>query len=190
MHMPRLSILPAFLASVLFPGLALAAGGGDDPVMDLIYQAVNFLLLLTVIFLVARKPVVTFFSERREQIKNDLEQAAALLSDSEARQTEIQQRLADLDSQLEEIRTLSRQRAEEESQRILAKAREAAERIQSDALEASAQEVLRAQQQLRAEAAALAVELAGEILENEVGDGDRQRLLDEFITRVEPTPGP
>lgn len=186
MRKPAQFMAPLVLAATLSPGSALASGGGDDPVMDLIYQAGNFLLLLVVIFVVARKPVVAYFAGRRDQIKSDLEQAAALLADSEARQSEIQARLADLESQLEEIRQVSKQRAEEESERILAKAREAAERIQSDALEASAQEVLRAQQQLRAEAAALAVELAGEILNNEVGDADRQRLLDEFITRVEP----
>jgi F0F1-type ATP synthase membrane subunit b/b' len=58
--------------------------------------------------------------------------------------------------------------------------------MQSDAMEATAQELLRAQQELRAEAAGLAVDLATEILKEQVGDSDRQRLLDEFITRVEP----
>ena len=186
MRSPTQFVTPLFLAATLFPGSALASGGSDDPLMDLIYQAGNFLLLLVVIFLLARKPVVAYFAGRRDQIKSDLEKAAALLAEAEARQSEIQARLADLESQLDEIRQLSKQRAEEESERILVRAREAAERIQSDALEASAQEVLRARQQLRAEAAALAVELAGEILNNEVSDADRQRLLDEFITRVEP----
>ena len=86
----------------------------------------------------------------------------------------------------ERIGTGDSPRAEEESERILAKAREAAARIKSDALEATSQELLRARRELRAEAAGLAVELAGEILKEQVGDADRQRLLDEFITRVEP----
>jgi len=176
----------ALLLLAWLPGQALAAGGGGDPVMDLIYQVGNFLLLLGVIFFVARKPVMAYFASRREQIMGDLDQAAAVLAAAEARQAEIQSKLGELEAQLAEIQEQSRQRAEEESQRILAKAREAAERIQSDALEASAQELLRAQQELRAEAAGLAVELATEILEQQVGDSDRQRLLDEFITRVEP----
>jgi F-type H+-transporting ATPase subunit b len=154
--------------------------------MDLIYQIGNFAFLMAVIFFVARKPVMAYLAERRTQIKNDLDKAAELLSVAEARQTEISARLRDLEAQLEEIAELSKQRAEEESERILAKARAAAERIQSDALEATAQELLRAQRELRAEAAGLAVELAGEILKEQVGDADRQRLLDEFITRVEP----
>jgi len=176
----------ALLLLAWLPGQALAAGGGGDPLMDLIYQVGNFLLLLGVIFFVARKPVMAYFASRREQIMGDLDQAAAVLAAAEARQAEIQSKLGELEAQLAEIQEQSRQRAEEESQRILAKAREAAERIQSDALEASAQELLRAQQELRAEAAGLAVELATEILEQQVGDSDRQRLLDEFITRVEP----
>jgi len=176
------------VAIALVPRAALAAGGseGGDPVMDFIYQVGNFALLIAVIFFVARKPVMAYLAERRTQIKNDLDKAAELLSVAEARQTEISARLRDLEAQLEEIAELSKQRAEEESERILAKARAAAERIQSDALEATAQELLRAQRELRAEAAGLAVELAGEILKEQVGDADRQRLLDVFITRVEP----
>ena len=176
------------VAIALVPRAALAAGGseGGDPVMDFIYQVGNFALLIAVIFFVARKPVMAYLAERRTQIKNDLDKAAELLSVAEARQTEISARLRDLEAQLEEIAELSKQRAEEESERILAKARATAERIQSDALEATAQELLRAQRELRAEAAGLAVELAGEILKEQVVDADRQRLLDEFITRVEP----
>ncbi|MDE0886124.1 MAG: ATP synthase F0 subunit B [Myxococcota bacterium] len=176
-----------FAALSFAPGAALAAsGGGMDPVTSLLYQVGNFLLLAIVLFLVARKPVKAYFVGRRDQIKSDLEEAAALLNTAEARQTEIQAKLADLEAQLDEIRATSKQRAEEEGQRILAKAREAAERIKSDALEAADQELLRAKRELREEAAGLAVELAAEILEEQVGDADRQRLLDEFITRVEP----
>ena len=182
------SIAGVLAVAAWLPGRALAAGGSDDPLMDLIYQAGNFLLLLGIIFFVARKPVMAYLAGRREQIMGDLDQAAAVLTAAEARQTEIQAKLVDLEAQLAEIQDLSRQRAEEESERILAKAREAADRIQTDALEASAQELLRAQQDLRAEAAELAVELAAEILEQQVGDSDRQRLLDEFITRVESRP--
>jgi F-type H+-transporting ATPase subunit b len=186
--MPLTYVYALLVAIALVPRAALAAGGseGGDPVMDFIYQVGNFALLIAVIFFVARKPVMAYLAERRTQIKTDLDKAAELLSVAEARQTEISARLRDLEAQLEEIAELSKQRAEEESERILAKARAAAERIQSDALEATAQELLRAQRELRAEAAGLAVELAGEILKEQVGDADRQRLLDEFITRVEP----
>jgi F-type H+-transporting ATPase subunit b len=179
--------LALFAPLVLSVPAALAAdephGGGGSEMM---WQAINLAIVLGVLFYFGRKPVVSFFADRRGQIKTDLESAANLLSEAEARNAAIQRRLVDLDSQLEDIRETTRRRAEEESERILAEARVAADRIQTDAAAAAEQELLRAGRLLRAEAAELALELAGSILSEHVTDSDRDRLLDEFITRVEP----
>jgi F-type H+-transporting ATPase subunit b len=72
---------------------------------------------------------------------------------------------------------------------LLADARAAAERIRSDAANAVDHEVRRAQANLRAEASQLAVELAAGILREQVTTQDRDRLIDEFIARIERTPG-
>ena len=79
----------------------------------------------------------------------------------------------------------TRRRTEEESERILADARKTAERIAADAGAAVDQELLRAKRALRAEAADLALQLAADILREHVTDADQERLVDEFITRVE-----
>ena len=76
-------------------------------------------------------------------------------------------------------------RAETEKQRILEEARAAAERIRSDARAAVDQELRRARDELRREASDLSIELAGEILRNQVTGTDRDRLMDEFIAKVE-----
>jgi len=168
------------------PALASSEGGGGAS--ELIFQAINLALILGIIVYFARKPAIAFFTDRRQQISGDLDSAAELLSEAEARNSELQRRLIDLQSEIEEIRETARRRAEEESERILAEANKSAERIQTDAAAAIAQELQRAQSALRAEAAGLALELAGRILDEQVGEGDRERLLDEFITRVEPGP--
>jgi F-type H+-transporting ATPase subunit b len=177
----------------LSQGLALAAGGGGEgdhgsEMKTFGWQAVNLVILVGVLVYVGRKPIVAFFSERREQIQGDLAAAAQLLTDAEARNSELQRRLVDLESEVEEIREIARRRAEEESERILAEARKAAERIRSDATAAVDQELRRAQQELRDEAANLALDLAGDLLRDQISDTDRDRLIDEFIVRVEPTP--
>ena len=71
--------------------------------------------------------------------------------------------------------------------RILAEARATADRIRRDAQTAVDQEVRRAQAKLREEAADLALELAAKKLQTGVTESDRDRLVDEFITRVQPT---
>ena len=43
----------------------------------------------------------------------------------------------------------------------------------------------RARDLLRAEASELAIELAGERLRQQVSDADRDRLVDEFVARIE-----
>ena len=63
-----------------------------------------------------------------------------------------------------------------------------ADRIQRTARTAIDQELRRAKEVLRGEAAELAVDLAAGMLRDRVTDEDRARLVDEFIARVEQAP--
>lgn len=172
------------LLIVLSPSLALAAGDAA-PGSDLGVRIVNVALLLGVLWLVARKPIQAFFESRRDEIKGEVEAAAALRDEAEARHARFQRKLSELDSELDQIRRNAKDRAESEKQRILDEARVAAERIRSDARDAVDQELRRAREELRKEASDLSIELAGELLRGQVSDADRERLVDEFIAEVE-----
>ncbi len=174
------------LLVTIIPTSALASGDDGDVMKTTIWQAINLVILLGVLIWASRKPVVQFMSERREAIQNDLSSSAELLSEAERRNSELQRKLVDIEGELEDIRETSRRRVEEEAERILAEANAAAERIRKDAQIAAAQEMRRAQHELREEAADLALDLAGTILREQASDADRERLMDEFITRVEP----
>jgi F-type H+-transporting ATPase subunit b len=129
--------------------------------------------------------VRAFFAERRHRIQGELKAAEDLRAEVEARYAEWQRKLAELDAELEQLRGRARERAEAERERILAEAGVAAERIRREAQSAIEQELRRSRIQLREEAADLAVELAGSLLRTQVTEADRERLLDEFIERVE-----
>lgn len=166
---------------------ALAAGGGSGPsASELMWQAVNLALLLGVLFAVARKPITAYFAERREQIKNDIKSADKLLAESKKQFSEWQGKLVELEAEVQTIRDETRQRAHDERDQIVAAAHDSAERIRADAVAAVDQELRRAQVELREEAANLAIDLAANMITEQVDDRDRDRLLDEFITRVEP----
>lgn len=162
-----------------------AGGGGEFDSTKFLLTAINLLLLIAVLVYVGRKPIRSFFEERRLQIRHDLESAAKLRDEAEARFTEWQRRLVDLDSELDQLRARSRERAESERDRILADAAATAERIREDARAAIIQETRRAQALLRDEASSLAIDLAEGVLEREVTEADRARLVDEFIARIE-----
>jgi F-type H+-transporting ATPase subunit b len=170
--------------AVLTPAPALAASG-ESGLTDLIWRVVNLALLLAVLFVFARKPMQAFFQDRRDRIQGELQSAAQLRKEAEQRYAKWQRQLLDLDAELERVRATARERAEAERERILADAHAAAERIRSDAHVAVEQELRRARDQLREEASALSIQLASELLQSQVTDTDRDRLLDEFIAKIE-----
>jgi F-type H+-transporting ATPase subunit b len=161
------------------PAHAAEEGGSG-----LLYPMINFGLLLALIVWKARKPIQTFFSDRRTAIRKDLDEAAALERRAREGYAQWQRRLVDLDRELAEIRATAQQRAESERASLLADARAAAERIRADAATAVDHELRRARAGLREEASQLAIELAAGILREKVTAQDRERLIDEFIERV------
>jgi F-type H+-transporting ATPase subunit b len=174
---------------MVLPAQAFAAGGAAEG-QSLVWHAVNLTLLLGVLLYFLRAPVRGFFATRRRDIEQSLERAQAVLREAEQRLAEWKGRLARLDAEIQEIRRLAQERAEIESRQILADAEAAAARVRRDGAAAVAQEERRAREALRREAADLAIELAGEILRQQVTDNDRARLAEEFIAHIETPPRP
>ena len=170
------------LAFVAGPAFAESEGGHGG---SLFWQVANVLLLLAVLVYFARKPVLSYLAERRDTISRNLESSAQLLAEAERRLAEWNTKAANLDREVSGIRDATRRAAEAERDRILADANVSAERIRRSASAVVERELQRAREQLRREAADLAVELAARTLREQVNDGDRTRLLDEFIGRVE-----
>jgi F-type H+-transporting ATPase subunit b len=174
----------------LAPALAWAANAdeGRESHGSLVWHAFNLLLILGVIVYFGRAPIRTFLHTRRRQIEEGIESARQELAAAEQRLAECRSRAERLEQELDDIRRVVREQAEAESERLLGDARAAAERIRRDAVAAAEQEVRRARESLRDEAVELAVHVAGELLERNVGDADRTRLLDDFVQRVESDP--
>lgn len=177
------------LLLLLLAAAPASAAGGEEGGEGLLFPWLNFALLIGVLVFLTRKPVREFFAGRRRAIQDALESAAELQRQAEERHAKWQRRLVDLDRELDEIRRLGRERVEAEREHILADARAGAERIQRNARSAIEQELRRAREQLREEASDLALELAAGLLRDRVNDSDRDRLVDEFIARVEQAPG-
>lgn len=177
------------LLLLLLAAAPASAAGGEEGGDGLLFPWLNFALLIGVLVFLTRKPVREFFAGRRRAIQDALESAAELQRQAEERHAKWQRRLVDLDRELDEIRRLGRERVEAEREHILADARAGAERIQRNARSAIEQELRRAREQLREEASDLALELAAGLLRDRVNDSDRDRLVDEFIARVEQAPG-
>lgn len=168
---------------LLCPAIARAAT--EEGGSHFFWEVFNLLLMLSVLAYLARKPVLNYLSERRATVEKNLASSEQLLREAEGRLAEWTQRADGLEGEVEEIRRRAEQRAEEERTRILEAAQASAERLRRDAEAAVERELRRAREILRAEAAELAIELAGERLRAAVDEGDRDRLVDEFVARID-----
>jgi F-type H+-transporting ATPase subunit b len=180
------------LVLALLPLLAVAARAAEEGEhaeghsgWDFFWEYFNLALLIGVLVYLTRKPVLAFLRERRQRIETNLAASERLAREAEARLAEWTKRGEGLDAELEQIRSSARQRAEQERERILAAARASAERTLREAELAVESEIARARSSLKREAAELAVELAAGRLRSEVNDGDRERLVEDFIARLE-----
>jgi F-type H+-transporting ATPase subunit b len=172
----------ALLLALAGPAAAAEDGHGGG---NFFWQVLNVLLLVGVLFYFARKPVLGYLAGRRDEIAKNLESSTELLAESERRLAEWSRKAAELDREAESIRQATRRAAEAERDRILADAHVTADRIRQSAAAVADRELRLAREALRREAADLAVELASKLLREQVNDGDRTRLLDEFIGRIE-----
>jgi F-type H+-transporting ATPase subunit b len=169
---------------LLLPAAARAAGAEEGGLSTFIWSWVNLILLLAVLFYFARRPVRDYLRERRRSIESNLEESARLLADAERRLAEWRDRAARLEVEVGKIEQAARARAQVERERILADAQAAGERIRRDAELAVAQELRRARESLRREAADLAVEIASGLVRTNVSEADQVRLVDEFLGSV------
>jgi F-type H+-transporting ATPase subunit b len=144
----------------------------------------NFLILITVLWYFVSGPLNEMFRSRRQELKTAIDAAESARQEAEARYTEYQRRLAKLDEELAAIRAEFKAEAEAEKTKMLAEADKQAQRIKTEAGFTAKQELLMAQYRLREEAARLAVEVAEKVIREVIDDSDRDRLLNEYLTKI------
>jgi F-type H+-transporting ATPase subunit b len=92
--------------------------------------------------------------------------------------------LSQASAEIEGIYIEIRREGELEREKILANAREMAEKIKREARKSAELEVAKARRELRQEAARLAIVTAEEILKKRVTPQDQDRLMSEYMQKV------
>jgi len=92
----------------------------------LLFEIVNFLVILLVLRLLLYKPLRRFIRERQERMDAERQAAAEARSDAEARRQEYEGKLQQLADEEKAAVARARKRAEEEAQTILKRARDQA----------------------------------------------------------------
>ncbi len=191
-HHGRISVESEPAAGTTFrielPLLSDAAAAAEH-MKEFTYEWVNVVILVAVLGYFARKPVAEFLATRRDTIAKNIASSEQLLKDAERRLAEWNEKAARLDADVQAILESTRKTADAEKAAIIADAEATASRIRQGAAGVVDRELRTARVALRKEAAELAVTLAGSLLQQHTSDADRNRLVDEFIAKIESTPG-
>ncbi len=185
--------LSSLAAVLLFFGISFASGGGghgdghdSGRIADLIYRAINFALLIIILFFVLRKTTIKdFFSNRREEIKKSFEELNRTKESAEKRYQELDRKLKDFEAHKKEIIEQYQAEGEREKVKIIEEAEKKARQILEQAELTIQNDIQAAGDQLKKEALNNAARQAQKILEKELKESDQDHLVDEFINSIQ-----
>jgi len=147
-------------------------------------QFFNFGVLLFILIKFGGSAVNKALLARHQQLKADLASAAQARAEAEERLRKQEQRMANLEKEIAQMRAGIQQEAEAEKARLVAAAEDRAKRLREETAFMIEQQVKEGEATLRREAANVAVKIAGELLQRSMDGRDQQRLLDGFIEDV------
>ena len=184
----RLLILLIALSPIAAFAAGGAAAGHHGPTgvpVQVVYQAINFLIFAGILFFFLRKPVANYFSARQDNYKAALVRAEAARKEAEAKRRDIQERLNKLESTSEKAIADAKAEAAALRTRIVKDAEDLAKNLREEASRTAGAEVERAKVQLREEVLGQAVALSRKLLEEKVTEPDQKRLQSEFVDKIQ-----
>jgi F-type H+-transporting ATPase subunit b len=161
------------------------AAEGEGHGYEAIYRWINFALLAGGLFYILRKPAAAFFSERSASIRKGLEEGKEALEASQAQLKAVEEKLQRLDAEIAEFKLAAAREMGAERERMRQATAQEAEKILQAARSQMDTATRAAELDLRLYAARLAVELAEELIRQRLDDAARQRLVAQFLAKLE-----
>lgn len=156
-------------------------GEGTYVLPQIGFHVINLALLAGLVVWGAGGSIRDALRSRAVGIREDLDEAARLRDEAQARHDAVNARLGKLEQEIAALEAQAEQAAQSESAAIRQRADAAAARLAETVERQIADEARRARMALREEAVGLAVQLAEGILAKKVADEDDQRLAVEFL---------
>lgn len=149
---------------------------------------VNFGILATAYYTLAKKPVAQGLKQRRIDIGKDIEDARKMLEGAKERAKKYQADLKNVDVDAATAKTALVAAGQGEADRSLAETKERAERMTRDAERLVEQEMKQLERDLLLETIDLAVDQAHKVLAQSATAEDHARLADELLKELAQRP--
>ncbi|HYB41742.1 MAG TPA: F0F1 ATP synthase subunit B, partial [Candidatus Methylomirabilis sp.] len=182
-----LAIGVLLLGPLTSAALANEGGGGGDFInldRSLFIQAINFGLLLLLLWRFLYRPLLSKMDERSQAIRKSLEEAQTARAEAQRERDEHAAKIQAAYAEAQSIRAAALQEAAEEQHRLVEAARAEASRLVESTRAELAQDVRRARQDLRQEVSDLAISVAERLVKKSLRDEDHRRIVDEAIAHL------
>jgi F-type H+-transporting ATPase subunit b len=156
----------------------------DINLVGLVFQVINFLLLLYLLNRFLFKPLLARMDERTAKIEKGLEDAETAARDRELARAEREAAVSEARKEAAEMIARSNKIAEDTRNEILTDARSEAEKVTQRAREEINAEKEKAMSELRSQVADLALEAAGKLVRSDMNATTQRRLVEEFLAEV------
>jgi F-type H+-transporting ATPase subunit b len=173
-----LALTGAFCVSAQEHSAEAAHEEEGDPRIGLKWA--NFAILAIILGWGLAKSLPPFFKSRSEEIEKDIAEARKLKADAEAKAAQIEQRMAQLGTEIETLRAKAKQEMQVEADRIKRETENFLAKIHEGGLAEIEAASKRAKAELKAQAAEQALDLAEQRIRAGLTSGDA--LVDRFIS--------
>lgn len=150
-----------------------------------IWQLANLTLFLGLLVYFLARPLAAAFRQRQIEVERRRREAEERRAEAARLEREIDERMRRLDHELSEIRARGAADGEAERKALMERADLEAERVRREAEQEIARRLESAKAELRRAAAELTTTAARELVEREITEEDRRRLLAESVKRIE-----
>ena len=152
----------------------------DIQLSTIIFQIINFLILLVILTRFLYQPVVRTMRQRQAGIAAQLREADQRVADADAERQRLAQAIEQANAQAEQLLVRTRADAAAERARLIDTARNDAARYREEAQRAMQEQEREALSRLEARIRASAVTIAGSLVRQAAGPTVHQALLDQL----------
>ena len=184
--MSRVLAIAVVVLGALPSVVAASEGEGGFIHLDktLLIQALNFGLLLAVLWRFLYRPLLAKMQERTEAIRKSLDEAQAARAEAQRERESHAAKIQAAYAEAQAIRATALKEAAEEQRRLVEAARGEAARLVESAKAELEQDVRRARQELRREVSDLAINVAEQLIKKSLHDEDHRRIVEDAIARM------
>lgn len=180
-------VIVVILAAAEVP-LASEGGGhgesGGSGWGDMIWRIVNFVILMALLWKLLADMIKKYFIGRREEIAQMIEEADKAKADAQAQYEDIQQKLRNVEKDIQDIKGAIMGELDSEKARIIEEGKVAAERIIQQARWTAEQEVVKAKNELKDHVVEMAGDMASGIITKSMTPEDQKRILEDYLHKV------